>query len=265
MILLTLAAVLASPVSAALTQAQLSGVGATPPAGVRLPAGLDFIDQAGRSYRLTEATVPTVLLFADYSCRHICGPGVTLTAGGLHDAGLKPGRDYRMIVIGMDQDGAALAAKLAAERLKGLDAEAAAIKLLTGTQGTVARAESMLGYHAAYDPQSDQFAHDAALYIFTESGRLSSLLPETASTAPQLSAAIDGARRGLAYRPPPTVRNDGLGGTISAICYGLASAHGLYAGPVVLGLRIGGVLICLGLALFVIGNVRRQRKSSDAA
>ena len=54
--------------------------------------------------------MPTVLLFADYSCRHICGPGITLTAGALHDAGLTPGRDYRMIVIGLDQDGPALAA-----------------------------------------------------------------------------------------------------------------------------------------------------------
>ncbi len=56
--------------------------------------------------------MPTVLLFADYSCKHICGPGITLTAGALHDAGLVPGRDYRMVVIGLDGDGPAVARQL---------------------------------------------------------------------------------------------------------------------------------------------------------
>ena len=84
--LLPLLLLIAAPVSAALTPADLAGVGATPPAGARLPAGLPFVDQQDKPYRLGNATAPTVLLFADYSCRHICGPGVTLTAGALHDA-----------------------------------------------------------------------------------------------------------------------------------------------------------------------------------
>lgn len=253
-----------SPAFAALTPADLAGVGATPPAGARLPAGLSFIDQRGRPYRLGSASIPTILLFADYSCRHICGPGVTLTAGALHDAGLKPGRDYGMVVIGMDQDGPVLARKLAAERLKGLPAEAAAMVLLTGTPPVVAQAETTLDYHAAYDPEADQFAHDAAIYVFAPDGRLSALLPETASTAPQMAAALAGARSGVVYRPQAAKPDDSLAGRISTICYGLASAHGVYAGPIVAGLRVGGVLICVALLLFVIGAIRRRR-SVDAA
>lgn len=259
--LFLLLALWASPVSAALTPAELAGVGATPPAGASLPAGLAFVDQAGRPYRLAEGPVPTVLLFADYSCRHICGPGITLTAGALHDAGLTPDRDYRMIVIGLDQDGPALAAQLATDRLRGLDAERSAMALLTGSPPTIRQAEATLGYHAVYDAQADQFAHDAAIYIFGPAGRLSALLPETASTAPQLAAAIAGARQGVVYAPPAPRPDDSLAGRISAICYGLASAHGVYAAPIVLGLRIGGVLICVALALFLIGH----RRARDAA
>lgn len=261
--LLLLLALWASPACAALTPAELAGVGATPPAGARLPAGLAFVDQAGRPYRLADGPVPTVLLFADYSCRHICGPGITLTAGALHDAGLKPGRDYRMVVIGLDQDGPVLAARLASERLRGLDAERSAMALLIGAPRTVRQAETALGYHAVYDAQADQFAHDAAIYVFGPGGRLSALLPETASTALQLAAAIAGARQGIAYAPPGPRPDRSLAGRISAICYGLASAHGLYAAPVVIGLRIGGVLICLALALFLIGH--RRGRGADAA
>jgi protein SCO1 len=255
----------ASPAFASLTPAQLAVVGATPPADAMLPAGLAFVDQAGRLYRLAGAPMPTVLLFADYSCRHICGPGVTLTAGALHDAGLKPMRDYRMVVIGMDQDGPALARKLAEVRLGALPGEAAAIALLTGSRATVARAERALGYHAAYDPQADQFAHDAAVYVFSPNGRLSALLPETAATPAQLLKAISGARHDVAYAPPAPKADNGLAGRISAICYGLASAHGIYATPIVIGLRVGGVLICLGLTLFLVGCVRRNRKAANAA
>ena len=154
--LLCVALLTASPASAALSPAELSQVGATPGLDARLPVGLSFVDQAGRTYRLVDARLPTVLLFADYSCRHICGPGVTLTAGALHDAGLQPARDYRMIVIGLDQDGPVLARKLASDRMKGLDAEARALTLLTGAPPIVASAEHALGYHAVYDAAADQ-------------------------------------------------------------------------------------------------------------
>jgi protein SCO1 len=90
---------------------------------------------------------------------------------------------------------------------------------------------------------------------------LSALLPETASTASQLAAAIAGAQQGIVYAPPTPRPDYSLAGRISAICYGLASAHGVYAAPIILGLRIGGVLICVALSLFLIGH----RRARDAA
>ena len=103
----------AAPGHANLAPADLDGVGVSPPAGARLPGG-DFVDQFGRPFRFAPGPVPTVLLFADFTCRHLCGPGLTLTAGALHDGGLTPGTDYRMVVIGLDQDGSAAARALIA-------------------------------------------------------------------------------------------------------------------------------------------------------
>lgn len=253
-------ALIAAPACAALSPAELSSVGATPPKGARLPVGLDFVDQVGRRYRLGEAPVPTMLLFADYSCRHICGPGITLTAGALHDAGLRPGRDYRMLTIGLDGDGPAIARRIAVERLRGLPDEARAMTLLTGTPRAIAAAEAALGYHAAYDRQADQFAHDAALYVFAPDGALSALLPETAATPAQLARALADARAGALYTPPAPAPDESLAGRITAICYGLAAAHGVYAGPIVLALRGGAVALCLGFAGFLL--VMRRRKTA---
>ena len=252
----------ATPAWAALTPADLARVGSTPPAGAVLPAGLGFVDQRGTPYRLADGPMPTVLLFADYSCKHICGPGITLTAGALHDAGLSPGRDYRMLVIGLDGDGPAVARQLLAERLQSLPREAQAVALLTGAPATIAAAETALGYHAAYDAQADQFAHDAAIYVFAPGGVLSALLPETASTAPQIAAAIAGAKADAAYVAPAPRADDSLAGRISAICYGLAAEHGVYARPAILALRLGGIAIVAAFAGFLLWSLRRQRSAA---
>ena len=255
-------ALAASPAAAALTPADLSRVGATPPAGAVLPAGLGFVDQQGARYALADGPVPTVLLFADYSCKHICGPGITLTAGALHDAGLVPGRDYRMVVIGLDGDGPGVARQLASERLRSLPLEAQAMELLTGTPATIAAAEKALGYHAEYDAAADQFAHDAAIYIFSPGGALSALLPETASTAPQLAAAIARARADAVYVAPARKTDDSFAGRISAICYGLAAEHGVYARPAILALRLGGIALVVAFAGFLAWSLRRQRRAA---
>jgi protein SCO1/2 len=241
---------LAAPASAALTPAELAAVGATPAAGAMLPVGR-YLDQAGQPFTLGPEALPTVLLFADYSCRHLCGAGVTLTAGALHDAGLVAGRDYRMVVIGMDGDGPRRARALIAERLRGLSAEAAAMRLLSGPPATIAVAERMLGYHAAYDASADQFAHDAAIYVFSPAGRLSALLPETATTAADLAAAVTGARSGVAYHPPAPA-TPGLAARVVAICYGLAAASGTWEAAAILALRVAAVaMIAAGIALLL--------------
>lgn len=250
-------AVVAAPALAALSPADLSEVGSTPPSGALLPR-LAFVDQDDRPYRLAPGRQPIVLLFADYTCGHICGPGITLTAGALHDAGKVAGRDYRMVVIGLDQDGPVLARALVAERLRSLPAEKRAMALLTGSPAMVVAAETELGYHAVYDREADQFAHDAAVYVFAPSGTLSSLLPETATTSDQMAAALARAQAGTPFVAPPP-RSQSLGERISAICYGLAASRGVYARPIVLALRLGGIALCAGFAGFLLWTVRRRR------
>lgn len=244
----------AGPAAARLTPADLASTGVAPPPAARLPAGLRFVDQDGRDAVLAPVRAPVLLLFADYSCKHLCGPGVTLTAGALHDAGLVAGRDYAMIVIGLDGDGPAAARALRDTRLRGLDAEARAMRLLTGSPATVAAAERALGYHAVYDAEADQFAHDAALFLFARDGRLSAVLPETATTPMLMRRAIAQAAGGTLYVPPAP----GAIERLVAICYGLAAAHGIYGQAVVAGLRAAALatVAVMGIALWRLSRRR---------
>lgn len=229
-----------APAGAALAPADLAQVGVTPPPGARLPAGLRFVDQSGRPVRLAGGSVPTVLLFADFTCRHVCGPGLTLTAGALRDAGLRTPRDYRLIVIGLDGDGPAAARAMIASHLAALDDARSHVSLLTGTPATIAAAENALGYHAVRDAAADQFAHDAASFVFAPGGALARVLPETAATPAMMREAVGQAARGEAA--PASA----LGGIV-ALCYGLAAAHGIYGQTIVTALRLLGLLTVAGL------------------
>lgn len=243
--------------AASLSPRALEEVAIAPPVDARLPRGLAFVDQSGRAFALAPFARPTVLLFADFTCRHICGPGITLTAGALHDSGLRTPRDYRLIAIGMDQDGPKAARALIADRLRGLDGEARGIRLLTGSPATVAAAEAALGYRAVYDEASDQFAHDAASFVFTPDGRLSRVLPETAASPALIRGAVEAAARGEATTPA-----DGNAlSRIVAVCYGFAAAHGVHGAAIVAILRAlgGATLGAIALSLWRLSRRRSAR------
>ena len=74
------------------------------PPGAALPMTLNFLDERGRQTTLAQAIggVPAIVIFADYTCHTLCGPILEFAAAGLAKSGLRPGADYRVVVIGLD-------------------------------------------------------------------------------------------------------------------------------------------------------------------
>ena len=239
-------ALAAAPVSAALTERDLAGAVARPPTGARLPMALRFTTLDGRRASLGEAAGgrPLVLVFADYTCRHVCAPGLMLTAAALRRSGLVPGDDYRLVVVGLDPRDGPDAARAMTGRLGSIGPARAATVLLGDVRSTPAAARA-LGYGYVLDAEHDQFAHDAAVYVFGSDGRLRTMLPELAATPAGLRAALTDAR--------PSA---GLAERIGHLCYGFAAAHGRYGRAVVLGIQALAVLTVAALALVLL---RRRR------
>ena len=228
---LSLALTLAAPVIAQLNERDLATAAARPPAGARLPADLPFTTADGRRVTLGQVAGgrPLVLLFADYTCPHICGPGLVMTASALRRSGAS---GYRFAVIGLDpRDTAEDARRFAGETLP-------RPVLLMGAPESVERAAQALGYGYVRDPAAGQYAHDASLYVFAADGRLTALLPELALRPPALAAALSGqgAPKGWTSR-------------VARLCYGFGSAHGRYGRVAFIALQIATVLTVAGLAL----------------
>ncbi|HUZ12620.1 MAG TPA: hypothetical protein VMU93_07230 [Caulobacteraceae bacterium] len=239
-------------VKSGLTQHELASVGAAPPANARAPLSLAFVDAAGARRTLGQAMAgrPTVLVFADYTCRYLCGPGLVLTAAALDATRLAPGRDYSFVVIGINpRDGPAQARAMRAARLR--PGAGAAAQLLSGGAGAVLAAA--LGYHYLYDAQLGQYAHDTAVYILAPDGRVSRILPQFALTG----AGIAGALEHAATRPAGLLTTP-----LRIICYCLQPLTGAFDAPAVFALRTAclGFLVAAGAAFLMLRRARERRR-----
>jgi protein SCO1/2 len=236
----------ASPASAALSPDQLAHAVARPAAGAVLPAALRFHDAQGRTVTLGEiaAARPLVVIFADYTCAHICAPGLRLTQYALAQTGLTAGSAYHVAVIGLDPEDGAAEARAMGEKMA-IDARVTrATTLLLGDRRATPAAAKALSYGYVYDADSDQFAHDASVYVFGGDGRLRALLPEMALTPDAIKAALAGA-------PLP-----GFAERVAHLCYGLAAAHGPYGRAIVVTMQALSALLLAALAVFLF---RRRR------
>ena len=235
--MLLLALVASSPAAASLSERELESAVARPPSGATLPADLAFTDQRGAVTTLGAVANgrPLVLIFADFTCRHVCAPGLAMTSAALAATGLSPARDYALAVIGIDpRDSEADARHLAQGVAPAALARATA--LLRASPTAVRAATRRLGYGYAYDAGNDQFAHDAAVYVFAGNGRLTALLPELALSPIALKAALIG---GEPVRQTFTDR-------VAHLCYGFAAAHGRFGRPVVIALQALSLLLLAG-------------------
>ncbi|WNO52720.1 SCO family protein [Stakelama saccharophila] len=255
---LLLAITAATPAAAKLSPNDIARAGTRPSPDARMPGDTMWTDQRGAHVRLGDlvAGKPTVLLFADYTCRHICGPGLTLTAGALADGDMRVGEDVAFVILGLDpKDGPAEARAMAKRRLDSLPEIVRNVELLSADAKTIAKAESALGFTAVYDPSTDQYAHDASAYIFNADGRLTKLLPETALVPSLLEKALKSSGGSAGG-------NQSFLAHVATVCYGFAAASGIYGATIATALKAGGVVILLAFGLFFLRMAWRRRHAA---
>src|SRR6185312_6734973 len=100
---LGLLAFVGTAASARVTPAEYRDAGVILPARAALPLSLIVTDTLGKSRRLGDLIRrPTVLIFADYTCRTLCGPILAFVVSALEQSGLTPGNQFQLLVIGLD-------------------------------------------------------------------------------------------------------------------------------------------------------------------
>jgi protein SCO1 len=235
----------------------LQEIAAKPQPNAQLPLDAPFVDEHGqpRTLRGILSGRPAVLVFADYTCRTLCGPILAFAAGGLEKSGLRPGEDYHLVVIGIDaKDGLDDATAFKSSRVGEGTPLAAATVMLTGKQPAIDTATRAAGYRFAYDSGEDQFAHPAAAYVLTADGHVARVLSGLGlANGGDLRLALVDAGKGKIG----TVVDQ-----IHLLCYGFDPAKGIYTASILRWLDVGGALVVAALAAGVGALMLRKRRAA---
>lgn len=237
-----LSAALVCPAQARMSKAVLDDLGAQPRAGARLPLGARFADETGASRSLGEAIGerPALLVFADFTCRTLCGPMVEFAAAGLQKTGLRPGRDFRFLIVGIDpKDGIDAARALKVAHVDAASALYPATQVLSGNEAAVRAATAAAGYRFSYDAADDQFAHPAAAFVLDPGGRIVRVLSALALNGTDLRLALVDAAEG---------RIGTFEDRIRLLCYGFDPAKGIYTPSILRWLTVAAFVTAALLA-----------------
>lgn len=261
----TLAAVIgaAVPLHAAVTQRDLKEVAAAPPVQATLPLNLPLQgeDDISKPLRFWLGQKPSVWVLADYTCKTLCGPVISIVSDALAQSGLRAGEDFRLIVVGLDpKDTAADAASMKLAQVGRDNENSAASYFLRGDSEAIDALAKALGLSFIYDRDADQFAHPLAAFVIAPDGRLARALPGLAVDPLDLRLAIIDASKGSIGTWADHIRllcygYDPVSGTYSVAIGRLLAAWG--------GTSIAVLTLLIGLLLRREHAARRSRTTFD--
>ncbi|MGY3453983.1 SCO family protein [Bradyrhizobium sp. USDA 4353] len=253
-LLIVALAVWPSVASAGLTEQQIGSVAFDPPPGARVPMWLPFKDVAGETVTIGQAIGgrPTLLIPADFTCKQICGPALTIAGSALQQTGLVAGRDYSVVVVGIDPRDTIEDARRFTEGQIATEGNS----VLTGTRESIGQLLQMIGYHDAFDASRDAVAHPAAFATLGADGRVVRTLSSLALQPTDLRLALLEAGHG---------RIGGLAGRIALLCYGFDAVHGIYTRRITTVLRMAGAISVVLLASAIVLMLLRSSKRGASA
>ena len=150
--------------------------------GEAVPLDAAFTGPDGKLVRLRDAAGrgrPVVLALVYYECPMLCGLVLGGLATSMRQAGLELGKDYDAVTLSFDPRETS---RLAAERQRtyvqkaGMSGKEPYWTFLTGTEPEIRKVTQAVGFEYAYDEESKQYAHAAALVLLTPDGKVSRYL-----------------------------------------------------------------------------------------
>jgi len=238
--------------NAGLSGIDLSRVEAAPNPDASLPLALLLQGDLGEPKPLQQwlGSVPAVWILADFTCKTLCGPIVTVVSDALRHSGLRPGTNFRLIVVGLDpKDTAADAATMKRAQVGEDDDLFQQTFFLRGSPSGIAALANVFGFRALYDSAHDQFAHPAAAFVVTPAGHVARALSPLALTPADLRLALVEAGQGRVGSWVDHVR---------LMCYGFDPASGTYTAAIGRILAFAAALTMLALGLFILILFRHE-------
>lgn len=143
----------------------------------QVPLDLPFKDEHGRDVKLSEyfGSKPVILSLVYYECPMLCTETLNGMVSAFKVLKFDVGDEFNVVTISFDaRETPALAAEKKKNYLRqyGRPGAEQGWHFLTGPQTSIDAVTKAVGFHYAWDQNTQQFAHAAALMLLTPDGKL---------------------------------------------------------------------------------------------
>ncbi|MBZ5641327.1 MAG: SCO family protein [Acidobacteriia bacterium] len=230
----------------------------------QIPADLPFRDENGNPVRLGDyfGARPIVLSLVYFNCPALCTEVLNGELHTMQASSLTLGKDYDAVSVSFDPKDTPDVARAkrdvytAQYRQFGRPAAAQNWHFLTGDAASINALTKAVGFHYAYDPAINQFAHAAAIVLLTPDGRVSRYFYGITYAARDFRLGLVDASSGKIG----TLTDQAM-----LFCYQYDPETGKYGMVVMNIVRAGGALTLLALGIFMFVMFRRDRRNALAS
>ncbi|HEX4075499.1 MAG TPA: SCO family protein [Candidatus Acidoferrales bacterium] len=143
-----------------------------------IPLNLTFRDEHGKTVELAQyfGSKPVILTLVYYSCPMLCTQVLNGLDRSMENIPLTIGKDFNVVTVSIDPTERPVLAEAKQELYTGMYERPGAAQgwhFLTGDEPQIKTLADAVGFHYAYDPDSKQYAHAAAIMLLTPDGRIS--------------------------------------------------------------------------------------------
>jgi protein SCO1/2 len=221
----------------------------------QVPLDLTFTDESGKAVQLQQyfGRKPVILSLVYFQCPMLCSQVLNGLAGSLNGiVRFNVGRDFEVVTVSFDpRDTPQSAAENKKSYLKRYRRQGAAEgwHFLTGRKDQVDALAQAAGFHYAWDPQVQQFAHASGIMLLTPDGRLAQYYYGIEYAPRDVQLGLIEASQGK------------IGNVVDQVllyCYHYDPAQGRYGAAIFNILRASAMVTVLLLGGFMIVMFRRD-------
>jgi protein SCO1/2 len=235
--------------------AVLSNVGIDQILGAQVPLDLPFDDEYGRPVTLRKYFgKPVILALVYYQCPSLCNMVLSGVLRSVKNLSMTAGDEYDIVAVSFDpRETPEMAAAKKASYVKSYDRSGAESgwNFLTGPQASSKTLAEAVGFHYAFDPLTNQYAHGSAIMLLTPEGKLTRYFYGIDYPARDVRFGLEEAS------------NHRIGSPVDAVllyCYHYDPSTGKYGLVIMNALRVAGLTTVAALATFMIVMFRRDPK-----
>jgi protein SCO1 len=224
----------------------------------QVPMDLMFRDEHGKPVMLGQFFAPgkpVVLSLVYYTCPMLCTEELNGLDRVLKQLPMSIGKDFQVVTVSIDPTDKPIMAEAKQELYTGMygrPGSASGWHFLTGQQTEIKTLADAIGYHYAYDPETEEFAHAALITVLTGQGKISRYFYGVNYVPRDVRFGLEDASDG---KIGPKVDQ------MLLFCYHYDPNTGKYGVMISRAIQVGGALTLLALGTLIFFLARGENYS----